>query len=220
VNDNRHSDIAKMEIEAYLAKLAASDSTPGGGAAAGITGAQAAALLSMVCALTQGKKYADISTTIIDLQHKCQQVMTEMVVLSAEDAQVFNAVMAAYRLPKTNDHEMSERQILIQQSIGEAAQVPLRMMRHLVSLLPLASQLADIGNPNLISDVGVAFHLIEATINSSRLNVLINVRQMLDKQEATNLLDSTSELMQILDDHRGIILEKVEAGVCQDADQA
>jgi formiminotetrahydrofolate cyclodeaminase len=213
VTDNQHSDIAEMDIEVYLTKLAASDSTPGGGAAAGITGAQAAALLSMVCALTQGKKYADISPTILDIQSKCRQVMNDMIVLSAEDAHVFNAVMAAYRLPKTTEYEISERKNVIQKSLENAAKVPLTVMQQLVSLLPLANQLAEIGNPSLISDVGVAFHLIEASIHSSRLNVLINVRNMLSERQATTLIDSTSKLMQMLDDHKSAILEKVEAGV-------
>jgi methenyltetrahydrofolate cyclohydrolase len=50
------STLGSTSISAYLDRLASADPTPGGGAAAAVTAAQGAALLSMVCNLTIGKK--------------------------------------------------------------------------------------------------------------------------------------------------------------------
>lgn len=213
MNESHSRKLIEQSLGSYLTRLAASDSTPGGGTAAGLTGAQAAALLSMVCNLSQGKKFAAIRTTIVDLERSCEDIRFKMLALCNDDIDVFNDVMAAYRLPKTSPIEEETRSKAIQRSLIAAAQVPLAMMKEVSLLLPHADQLARIGNPNLISDVGVAVHLIDASLASARLNVLINARKITDTIIATSLRTTTTQLMDNLAQLKPVILSKVEEGV-------
>ena len=84
VNESNNKELVNRSLESYLTQLAASDSTPGGGTAAGLTGAQAAALLSMVCNLSQGEKFAAIRTTIVDLDGVCTDIRLKMLDLCAD----------------------------------------------------------------------------------------------------------------------------------------
>ncbi len=206
-------ELANQTLESYLKRLASSDSTPGGGTAAGFAGAQAAALLSMVCNLSQGEKFAAAETAINEIERLCINVRVKLFSLCVDDIRVFDGVMAAYRLPKNTPGEKEVRRNSIQQSLEAAARVPLVMMEQVSSLLPLADRLARIGNPNLISDVGVAMHLIEASLASARLNVLINARHITDADTAKTLRNSVSQLVENLAALKPDILTQVEAGI-------
>lgn len=78
-------------------------------------------------------------------------------------------------------------------------------------LLPLADRLADIGNHNLISDVGVAVYLIDATLYSARLNILINTRQLKNETLVNHCNESIGSLLENLKQHKAAILDKVNA---------
>lgn len=200
-----------LDIESYLARLASSASTPGGGAVAGLTGAQAAALLSMVCNLSRGERYADVRATIDEINQSCEVARNKLLILANDDARAFNGVMHAHRLPKSNAEEKTTRTNAIQLALGAAAEVPLDVMQKTSLLLPLADRLADIGNRNLISDVGVAVYLIDATLYSARLNILINTRQLINETLVDHCNESIGSLLENLKQHKAAILDKVNA---------
>lgn len=200
-----------LDIESYLARLASSASTPGGGAVAGLTGAQAAALLSMVCNLSRGERYADVRATIDEINQSCEVARNKLLILANDDARAFKGVMHAYRLPKSNAKEKTTRTNAIQLALGAAAEVPLDVMQKTSLLLPLADRLADIGNSNLISDVGVAVYLIDATLYSARLNILINTRQLKNEPLVNHCNESITSLLENLKQHKAAILDKVNA---------
>jgi methenyltetrahydrofolate cyclohydrolase len=163
-------------IDAYLTALASAAATPGGGAAAGLTGAQAAALLEMVCNLSRSRRYAAVADEIEAIARECAAARMRMLALVDADAAAFDAVMHAQRLPRGTEHERAERAAAVAEASRQAAAVPLQVLEHAVALLPYAERLAVIGNPNLVSDVGVAVRLAEAAVQGSRLNVLVNTR--------------------------------------------
>lgn len=200
-----------LDIESYLARLASSASTPGGGAVAGLTGAQAAALLSMVCNLSRGERYADVRATIDEINQSCEVARNKLLILANDDARAFKGVMHARRLPKSNAEEKTTRTNAIQLALGAAAEVPLDVMQKTSLLLPLADRLADIGNSNLISDVGVAVYLIDATLYSARLNILINTRQLINETLVNHCNESIGSLLENLKQHKAAILDKVNA---------
>lgn len=202
-----------LDIESYLARLASSASTPGGGAVAGLAGAQAAALLSMVCNLSRGEPFADVSETIDEINQSCEAARNKLLILANDDARAFKGVMNAHGLPKSNAGEKSTRSNALQLALGAAAEVPLKVMRKTSRLLPLADRLADIGNSNLISDVGVAVYLIDATLHSARLNILINTRQLKNKALVDGFKESVAHLLKNLKRHKASILDKVNSQV-------
>ena len=188
--------ISDLSITDYVTELASSAATPGGGAAAGLTGVQAAALLSMVCNLSTGDKYAAVSDRISAIGHACESIRKLLLELTDDDAQVFSALMASYKLPRSNPEESDQRTKRIQESLQSAAGVPLQVMKETIELAPHATELGEIGNPNLITDVGVAVHMMEAALSSARLNVLINIRLV---RNSDFVADCDTQMSEILD---------------------
>jgi formiminotetrahydrofolate cyclodeaminase len=159
------SKIDSLVIGAYLEELASKAPTPGGGAAAGVSGAQGAALMEMVCNLTKDQE-GEISA----IATRAGSARQAFLALAQRDMECFNAVMAAYRKPT------SERDEHLGPALTEAAQVPLATIDECTRLIEPLERLAEIGNQNLVTDIGIAALLLEGAIRSSRLNVLIKLR--------------------------------------------
>jgi formiminotetrahydrofolate cyclodeaminase len=202
-----------LDMESYLSRLASSAPTPGGGAVAGLTGAQAAALLSMVCNLSRGERFAEVRDLVDDINETCETARYRLMILANDDARVFAGVMSAYALKKSSEAEKSDRAIAIQLALAAAAEVPMKVMKETSLLLPLADSLADIGNSNLISDIGVAVHLIDATLYSARLNILINTRHLKDMALVKGFDDSIAQILENLELLKPRVLDKVNKGL-------
>src|SRR3954468_7956253 len=105
-------------IQKFLDGLASSAPTPGGGGAAAISGAMGAALVSMVCNLTIGKKkYAAAEAEMLATREKAEALRAELTGMIAEDVAAFTAVMGAYGLPKETDADKAARQRAIQAAL-------------------------------------------------------------------------------------------------------
>jgi formiminotetrahydrofolate cyclodeaminase len=199
-----------MDMKEYLSRLASSASTPGGGAVAGLSGAQASALLSMVCNLSQGDRFAHVKDEIDEINSSCEKITARLLQLADEDASVFRQVMQAYGLPRSSPEQQQQRTSAIQLALADAAKVPLEVMQESSQLLNLADRLTEIGNKNLISDVGVAIYLVDATLHSAKLNIVINTRQIKDQQTTDSLNSSMTQCLQLLQSSKVKILAKVE----------
>ncbi len=160
----------------FLDELASSAPTPGGGSVAALAGAMAAGLLTMVCDLTIGKKnHVDFEDEAKALRERAETLRAELQRLAQEDVEVFNRLMAAYKLPRTTEADAATRRAAIQRVTRSATEVPLRTARAIVGLLPLCAPLARHGNRSAVSDVGVSALLIQAAVPAALLNVEINL---------------------------------------------
>lgn len=185
-------------LEDYLNLLASSEPTPGGGAATAFSGAQAVSLLQMMCNLTQGKKFTSVKDQIENTLKDLAKSRSRFMALKQEDEAAFENLMSHYRLPKATDDEANYRQAKIKESIYLAAKAPLGMLEEAVRVLPVTQTLMQIGNKNLITDVGVAIHLLDATIQGARLNILINTRLLNNPQldqECKKVISTAEKLM-------------------------
>lgn len=183
--------LAQQTISHYLQHLAGKFSTPGGGAAAGISGAQAAALLAMVAEFSK-----DQVTLMAAIIATCETSRNHYLDLAEQDIQGFNAVMAAYGLSATDAAAKQHKQQALQAALQTAAAAPMAMIRAALALLPVAQQLRDTGNKNLITDVGIAASLLLSCLQSSRLNLLVNLRSIKDPafiRAGQHLLASSEE---------------------------
>jgi len=188
--------LADMKLTEYLDELASSSSVPGVGSAAALMGANAAALVSMVCNLTIGKKgYEDVADEIGELLVESEKLRHEFVKLVDLDAQAFAEVMDAYKLPKTTEEEKHIRQGAIQAATRKATQVPLRTIELAVELLSLAREAGEYGNKNVISDAGVAATLGVAAMEAAWLNVQINLNPIVDERFKEEILDRGEALL-------------------------
>jgi formiminotetrahydrofolate cyclodeaminase len=144
-------------VEQFLDALASSGATPGGGSAAAIIGAMGAALVSMVCNLTIGKKkYAEVEGEMKNVLAKAEALRVKLTGMIEDDVQAFDAVMGAYGMAKETDAEKEVREKAIQAALKQATEVPLRCCHAAREVIDLAAIASDKGNLNVISDAGVA----------------------------------------------------------------
>jgi formiminotetrahydrofolate cyclodeaminase len=116
---------AEIPIGEFLNALAAQQPTPGGGGAAALTGAQAAALVSMVINFTIGnKKYAAVEERMHEYLAQSETLRHELTALADRDVEAFQAVSLCYTMPKTTDKEKAARSAALQNALKGAAQVP------------------------------------------------------------------------------------------------
>lgn len=188
--------IAKAEIGQYIENLGAKTSSPGGGAAAAVTGAQSIGLIEMVCQFSSEYEYEyenENETAIATIIQRTQSLAPKMLALGDDDVVCFEALMASYKLPKSTDSEKSKRSQSIQVCLAAAATVPLNIIKIINGVIPDIQYLADYGNSNLITDVAIAASLGQSALTSSQLNVLINLKQIRDQTfrvQALEVLDS------------------------------
>jgi formiminotetrahydrofolate cyclodeaminase len=170
-----------MSVISFLDTLASGAPTPGGGGAAALSGAMAAALVSMVCNLTIGRqRYAEIEEEVHQLLDRAETLRAELQQLAEDDVAVFNRLSAAYKLPRATEADIAIRRDAIQSSLKRATEVPLRTARAAAAVLPLCPLLAERGNQAAVSDIGVAAVLANAAVRSALFNVDINLRTLED----------------------------------------
>ena len=181
----------------FLDALASGEPTPGGGGAAAMMGAMGAALISMVCHLTIGKKgYEAVEDDMRELLAQAEALRASLQEMVGDDASAFERLMSAYRLPKASEEEKAYRAAAIQNGLKGATQAPLECARAAAEVIRLAARAADRGNTNVISDVGVGALAGWAALRSAALNVNINVPQLKDRSFADHALTEIAALLQ------------------------
>jgi len=138
--------------------------------------AEAAALVAMVARLTVGKsKYKDVEPDMWKLIERADGLRASLQRAVEEDAVAFEQVMAAYKLPKQTPQQIEERTAVIQETILEAAKVPLETSRMALAVMQLAETACKLGNLNAITDAASAAQLASAAFTSAAANVSINI---------------------------------------------
>ncbi len=198
--------LTQQTLEAFLDQLASGSATPGGGSAAALLGAIGASLVSMVCHLTLGKeKYKEVSTEIGEVLGQSEALRKELTRLIQADADAFNRVSSAYRMPRTTEEQKSVRSAAIQEALVFATEIPLETARASSSLLPLCRKVAEIGNEQAVSDAGVAALAAEASLRSAFLNIEINLASITDQAFVARV----REEMKTLDQQRAGQVEAI-----------
>jgi formiminotetrahydrofolate cyclodeaminase len=155
-----------------------------------------AALVSMVCNLTIGKKkYADVESEMKDVLVKTEALRKKLTGMIQDDVKAFDAVMGAYGMPKDTDADKAARDKAIQAALKLATDVPLACARAAREVIDLAATASDKGNLNVISDAGVGVLAGYAALRSAALNVFTNARMITDKTFAEAKLKELNELL-------------------------
>ena len=184
-NDTREPEVAGQPVGSWLSELASAAPTPGGGGAAAMTAAVAAGLVEMVCNLTVGRpRYAEHSEHAAAVLERATALRGQALALVTEDATAFDALMATFKLPKSDE---AARTAAVQRATEAAARVPLRIAALAAEVVQLAEQLPGRSNPNVLSDVGVAASTAAAALESAALNVEINLSGLTDQQARQRL---------------------------------
>lgn len=169
-------------LQAFLNDLASDAPAPGGGTAAAAAGAMGAALVSMVCNLTVGKEeFAAVESQMKELLVKSESLRLKLTDMMQEDVEAFEAVMAAYRRPKSTPEEKTARTLAIQDGAKTATLAPLNTARACAEVIKLTGLASKVGNPNVLSDAGVAALCAQTGLKAAALNVLINLAMIRDQ---------------------------------------
>jgi len=179
----------------FLDALAAGTPAPGGGSAAAYSAAAGAALVAMVARLTIGKKkYAEVDEQMKQVLNRAEDLRLALINAVQEDADAFDAVMAAFRLPKETEAQKAKRSKVIQSAMVNAARVPLVVASKAVAVIQLALQAVSEGNLNAISDGATGAALASAGLTGAGYNVRINLASIKDKHTTDLLMNELQAL--------------------------
>ena len=171
----------------FADELSSDSPAPGGGSVAALCGALSGALSSMVAALTWSKKGMEaVRPAMAGHGQEGQRLKDWFLAAVDRDTNAFNAVLAAGRLPKVAPDDAARRSAALEAANQAAALVPLEVLEASVEALRLARSVAADGNPNSVSDAGVAGACALAAAEGASLNVRINLPSLTDRAAAQN----------------------------------
>ncbi|WP_025272046.1 cyclodeaminase/cyclohydrolase family protein [Haloglycomyces albus] len=184
-------------IDQWYTDLASASPAPGGGAAAGMSAAMGAALVSMVCNLTIGKpKYAEHEEIAREVLAAAESARNDAQRLAEDDETAFNGVIAAYKMPKDTDEEKAARTDAVQKGLVQAAETPLAVCEVAARIIKLAGRIMNHSNPNVVSDVAVAASAARSALESAALNVDINLASIKSADERERIASEMNESLQ------------------------
>ncbi len=175
--------LADLTLSGFCDELSSESPAPGGGSVAALVGSLAAGLTAMVANLTVGRKgQEEVWEEMNELAVQAQAHKDWLMDAVDADTEAFNAVLAARRLPKNGADEVTAREEAILQANREATLVPLTVLERTHAVLELTANAADRGNPNSLSDAGVAALCCLACAEGAYYNVLINLAGLKEDQ--------------------------------------
>jgi formiminotetrahydrofolate cyclodeaminase len=166
----------EVNLEDLLNNISSDSPAPGGGSVAAVSGSFGAALISMVCRLSIGKKkYEDVAEELKNVLSEAEYVRDELLSLSKEDVDAYNDVVEAYKIP---DSQKKKEQL--QRAYKKAAAVPMEVAKKCQRILELAEITTNKGNQNAITDSGVGALMAYSGLKSALLNVKVNLKYIED----------------------------------------
>ena len=189
LNDD-DQQLAKMNLIDFANKTSSESPAPGGGSISAYCGALGAALSTMVANLSANKRgwddkwefYSNCGEQSLGYQNK-------LVSLVDEDTLAFNKIMAAISLPKDSSEQKKIRSKALQNATKYAIEVPFQIMQTAFACLESIKCMAEFGNPNSISDAGVAVLCIRTAVMGAFLNVRINCKDLNDDKFVSQILE-------------------------------
>lgn len=177
-----------------LSSIASSEPTPGGGSVAALCLAHAHSLAAMVARLTvSSDKWSDghaIASTVIE---QSDEAIRNSLALADRDANAFDSVMAAYRIPKDEASRQSRAQAIREATIG-AARVPLETLLSSSELINQLLVLSRACNKNALTDLASSAELAHTAAKMAEINVRVNT-DYLEGEDVNEIEHSANEAM-------------------------
>uniref|UniRef100_A0A7C4VSG8 Methenyltetrahydrofolate cyclohydrolase n=1 Tax=Desulfatirhabdium butyrativorans TaxID=340467 RepID=A0A7C4VSG8_9BACT len=187
--------LANQTIQAFLEKTASGEPVPGGGSAAALNAALAAALVEMVARLTIGKKgFEAVQPRMQDIAEVCKELRDTLLFDIDRDSDAYTQVLAAYRLPKGTEEERDHRKAAIQKAFRTAASVPRDVAEKALRIMQLAGEVIRNGNPNAASDGAAGMLAARMAALTALYNVRINLPSVEDAQWCSDMRDAAARM--------------------------
>lgn len=192
------SKLVDLKVTEFAELLASDQPAPGGGSVAALAGAQAAALMAMVCRLTIGeKKYAEVDAEATEALPQLEQLQAQLLALVDKDTAAYNLFGDAFAMAKETDEEKQARTRAIRNAAKQATAVPAQTMEAAARVARLIAGLYEKTNRNCLSDAGVGMQMAWTAVLGAAFNVRINLPST--KDEAFNA-EHAQRVRQVLDE--------------------
>lgn len=189
LKDNSSSKLISMSLHAFADETSSESPAPGGGSIAAYMGSLGVSLATMVANLSSHKRGWDNRwKEFSDWAAKGQAYKDTLLHLVDEDTIAFNKIMSALSLPKSTEEEKVNRTNAIQTATKYATEIPFRVMQTTFASMEIIKAMAEIGNPNSVSDAGVGALAARSAVMGAYLNVKINAAGLTDKKWAETII--------------------------------
>ncbi len=189
------SKLVNMTLTDFADETASESPAPGGGSISAYVGALGVSLATMVANLSSHKKGWDERWS--EFSHwaeKGEQYKNELVKLVDADTKAFNQIMLAFGLPKSTDEEKAARSKSIQIATKYAIEIPFKVMENSYASMEVIKAMAEVGNPNSVSDAGVGALCARTAVMGAFMNVRINAGGYDDKVFVKEMLARGKEI--------------------------
>lgn len=195
-------DLVRKTVGEFVDEVSRDTPAPGGGSIAALSGSIGAALAAMVANLTVGKaEFANRYDELDALAARAQGIKDLLLVAVDEDAQAFNGVMDALRMPKDTPSQKAMRSEALQAGYKRAIDVPMQTARHCSAALELCLMAARCGNDVMITDAGVGALVALAGVKGAVYNARINLKSVKD---ADYVKRANDEIARLVNESQGI----------------
>ena len=195
LEDKVSKRLVDMTCTDFALETASESPAPGGGSISAYMGALAAALGTMVANLSSHKAGWDERwEEFSDYAERGQELVSRLLALVDEDTEAFNRIMAVFAMPKTTAEEKAARSAALQSATLYATEVPLKTMKAAYECFEIVKAMAEIGNPNSVSDAGVGALAARSAVLGAELNVKINAAGLKDREAAERLISEANEI--------------------------
>ena len=189
LKDNSSSKLISMSLHAFADETSTESPAPGGGSIAAYMGSLGVSLATMVANLSSHKRGWDERwKEFSDWAAKGQAYKDTLLHLVDEDTIAFNKIMSALSLPKSTEEEKVNRTNAIQTATKYASEIPFLVMQTTFASMEVIKAMAEIGNPNSVSDAGVGALAARSAVMGAYLNVKINAAGLTDKKWAETII--------------------------------
>lgn len=195
--DESKRPLVSMTLREFADELASDSPAPGGGSVAALAGATGAGLAAMVPNLTVGRRqFLEVKDELNASAIEAQDLKDKLLDAIDDDTAAFNKLLEAFRMPQGTDEEAEVRKTAVKEAMKHATLVPMQTLRNCVRTIALARIAAFKGNPNAMSDGGVAAQMALAGAEGAYYNVLINLSSLKAKKFKEETGSEAEELIQ------------------------
>ena len=193
--EDKGKKLVDLSLTDFVHEIASDSPAPGGGSVAAYVGAMGIALGSMVANLTSHKRgWNDRWEEFSAWAEKGKVIYEELLKLVDKDTEAFNQIMEAFKLPKETSTEIITRKNAIQSATKNAIEIPFMVMQLSNDSMEVIGEMAEIGNPNSVTDAGVGALCAATAVSGAYLNVLVNASGFTDKSAIQDLLTQAEML--------------------------
>jgi len=203
--------LLEKNLREFSDETASESPAPGGGSIAAYSGALGTALSTMVANLSANKRgWDDRWEEFSDWADKGQTYHSQLLALVDADTAAFNGIMDAYGLPKSSEDQQLARSIAIQAATKHAIEIPMQVAEIAHNALEVAEAMAQLGNPNSITDAGVGAMCLRTAVLGAILNARVNTADLNDTEFVSSTLARCSELVSSTKSREAAIIARVD----------